>query len=390
MENIYINVNACVQINQQLLTKKEITMKKIIAILLAMVMMFSMVACCNNDADKDPTTPPTASQDGEKDPTTNPDADPSEPDTTEPSVDDRQAMWEQVFSEGSFVMNANSFKMDMGDIMNITLLTDANGKAYMSISGTVEEEGEITVALYAFDEKTAYFYMSGEAEGQAISQWYKCEINNDEDGAVLDDTMDGTADMSEMMAALEAIEKIVYVESIGDIDVLDIYYTPAADEEDDWTTTYDATIKVEFNGIEGEFRYTESTSDDGWGTSSSSYWEKEIEGMDLFDWDFNRETMTLTKDDQTLNCTLVTDHLNVEGEEQKTVMRIEIDSKTKEIKKMSVTEDDATVAVEFITCEDVSAEVELPETVETTMTMEDAAMQFAMTMFAIIMSNAEM
>jgi hypothetical protein len=365
-------------------------MKKIIAILLAMVMMFSMVACCNNDADKDPTTPPTASQDGEKDPTTNPDADPSEPDTTEPSVDDRQAMWEQVFSEGSFVMNANSFKMDMGDIMNITLLTDANGKAYMSISGTVEEEGEITVALYAFDEKTAYFYMSGEAEGQAISQWYKCEINNDEDGAVLDDTMDGTADMSEMMAALEAIEKIVYVESIGDIDVLDIYYTPAADEEDDWTTTYDATIKVEFNGIEGEFRYTESTSDDGWGTSSSSYWEKEIEGMDLFDWDFNRETMTLTKDDQTLNCTLVTDHLNVEGEEQKTVMRIEIDSKTKEIKKMSVTEDDATVAVEFITCEDVSAEVELPETVETTMTMEDAAMQFAMTMFAIIMSNAEM
>ena len=373
-------------------------MKKIIVILLTMVMVFSLAACGGNDETDNTATPPTSSQTEEQNnstgPATEPITDPSEDSTelpeTEPVViDDKQAMWEKVFSEGTFTMNANSFEMVMEDIMVITLLSDENGKAYMSVSGTVDGEGNMGVALYKHDNETAYFHTFGSDVEQNVDQWYLCEITNEDDDTTLDETMDGAADTNEITGALESIEKIVYIESIGDIDYIDIYYIPAEDDGEGWTTTYDATIQVEVDGVVGEFRYTEETSDDGWGESSSSYWETEIEGMDLFDWDFDKEAMVLTKDDQTLNCILVKDHLNTPSEKQSVVMRVEIDSNTYEIKKIITTEDDMEVSIEFLTCENVAEFVEIPENVEETMSIEDAAMEFGMTMFALILSHAD-
>lgn len=366
-------------------------MKKIIAMILVLTMVFGLVACGKKDVEQNPTQ--EIEQTDSTGAATESTSDPTEAvsdDSTQ--IDGRQELWEKVFTEGTFKVSANSLEMIMPDGSNITILSDPDGKAYLSVSGTDEEGNSAGSALYKQDDSTAYFHSFGQAEGQAVDEWYICEMTNEEDSSTIDGTISESGDTSEMFKALESIEKIVYVKSVGDLDYVDIYCAAEELNTETWETTYDVTISFEYDGQVGEMRYTENTYVDDWGTSSSMHWKTEIDSMELFDWDFDKETMTLVHEsdpNQVLKCTVVKDHLNDTTEKLPT-MRIVIHSETYEVSETTLMQDGYEMTVKFINCDDVSEFVELPDNIEEKKPAEDAVMEIGMMMFAVILSQAQM
>ena len=385
-------------------------MKKILAIILAMAMMLGLVACKSDKVDKEPTKP-SISQNEQVDTATEPNDSKShdtetnategdEDKTVEPTevvdsaidVNDRQAMWEDVFNNGKFIVDANSFSMTLADTMNITILSDEGGEGYIEIGGNLDG-GTIKAAIYQSEDGKTYYYSYSEAEGQTSEEWFECDIASDED--TLDGMMDGTAsDAEEVTDLLSEIMRVEYVESVGDIDHINIYYP--APQTSGWQApegseiTFDSTVEFEYNGEVGQVRYTTYSNDSVSMTSHS--WVVEIEDMDiLFDWDFNAETLTLTNDGDksiVLQCKVVEDHLMSNSSEDipLAVIQVEVNSKTFAIQKMSVEQDGIATVIEFINCDDVGAFVSSPNKVDGTKAADEAAFEFAMLMWGLTMA----
>ena len=352
-------------------------MKKLIAILLILLMVFSLVACKNDD----PTIP---SKPLKPLPTKPLPTKPTEPTTP---AESRQEELEKIFTEGTFVVNANSFKISVGDIVDIVGLTDTNGKCYFGVSGTIDGE-ETGATLYQHSDSIVYFHQFGNGEGQTIDKWYKCNIASIDSEDIFNTTESGVANVNDFLDALNQIEKIEYVESIDGVDYVNIHYLPTNEEYEGWTIIYDATFNVELYGQSGEFRYTTRTLDDGSGTILSWHWTKEIEGVDLLEWRFDPKTMILVKDNLIVDCVLVEDHIKNPGKQESMIMRVAINSTTNEILIMSMIEDGVVTSIEFISGEDVSIYVELPEYIDGKMALEEASTELTMTALAIIMANA--
>lgn len=352
-------------------------MKKILALLLVLVMVIGVFAGCGEKKE-----PP------KNDPTTN--TTPSTEDSKPIDPAEKQKLWEKVFTEGTYKFASESFEMHVGGLMFITCLTDGES-AYVAISGEIEDEGKVGVALYQKDKDTAYFRQFGEEEGEEVDKWFKCIANEDGEGGFEDATDDVTS-TDEFKEALNAITSVEYVETIDGLDHILIHYIASEEEEDDeentWVKTVDMTIEIEYNGEKGQYRYYEQTDADGF-TSNGTISTSAIEGFKFNDWEFDKETLTLTKGEESIKATLIENHLEEKEEEKAAVtMDVFMNPETIEIEKMSIIgEEDAMTTIEFVDCEKVEDIVKLPEITEE-ISEEDAVMQLVMMMFALALGGA--
>ena len=366
-------------------------MKKIIALLLVVAMMSCMFVGCGKKDEpvKDPTENVQVEEDKTPDDVTQPDDEstPSE-EATEPSEDedssaDKQALYQDVFQNAKFKLASESFKMNAADLIKSTLLVDANNVVFYEMSGAVEGE-EIGVALLIKDSNNIYMHQFGTEEGVAVDQWFKCTIGEETENTA-GETIDSMAATEEFTGIMADISRVEFVETVDGLDKV-IVYSPVPESEYEMPEmAVDITVEVEYNGEKAEYRYQEYASG-GSGYSSTNG----IEGFSFGDYEFDAEKLTLTKDDEVIQCTLVTNHLENPIELATEIkMEVMIDPETYAIHKMVMTDETAAVStIEFVECEDVMAEVELPDTMEE-MPLEDAMMTFVMVMLGLAFSGMQ-
>lgn len=337
-------------------------MKKILALILAFVMIVGVLVGCNKTSnevveDTTPTTVPTDSTEPSQEPTYN---------------ENNQQLWEDVFLNNKYKFASNSFKLTSG-CLSVVYLTDGTAQ-YFKMEGDLEE-GKIGSGIAAIDDETIYYqqFLNDEVT------WSKC-INIDNENVNVDTTIDDAkTDNNDFEAALKTVSKVEYVESVGDVDKVIVYYTPV-DEDVDGTVVYDVSFEIEYNGAKGIYRYTER-DEDGM-VSSSTMSTDSIDNFVWMDWDFDKDTLTLTKDEETIQCVIVEDHM-ADNEEELVPIEVYINSKTYKISKMvmDVTETSLSM-IEYVTCNNLIAELNLPETFEE-VDLEEAMMEFAFTMLGI-------
>jgi hypothetical protein len=357
-------------------------MRKLIIVILALAFVFSFTACGKNSGNEDQanSTAPQSSDDENISVTTIPTISPDEP----TQIRGRCELWDAVFKAGDFRINSNSFTMSWGDDAQIIFLSDDTGKSYISASGSIDVAAVIGSTLYKYDDSTIYFNTRSSIEEEVVDRWYLCEITSEEDIATLNNAMMDKTDVVAITNILNFAEKVDYIESIGDIDYIDVYCVPMEDGDDDvegpQLLSYDASICVEYNGAVGQLRYTELSSAEGLRPVISIQWESEIENMDLADWSFDKESVTLISDvdsSQVVKCSVVRDYLNTELDP--IGVRVVINSKTLDIQKLSWLDGDYTVAIEFKNCDNVEALVDIPDDIAEKVPVVDAAIQHNMT-----------
>lgn len=391
-------------------------MKKLLAIVLCLAMVLSLTACGFINNDEDETTPTVSQNDNatqapHEDECDDPSHDHSHDHAETP--DEKQAMWEQIIADGGLVTNADSLVYTVDGIMDIELLNDGENQ-YIAISDADDTMG---MALYKKGEEVYAKEFGIDEDGVLACEWYVCEFpEGGEDGSeitIMDDAESTVVDTESMMAMLSNITEIKYVETIDGLDVLVLKCVDMSTDEDEWevefddrawVTVFDATLEVEYNGVVGQFRYDIQTDNDG-GESWSAYWVSEEEPFEyVSDWEFDSKDLTLTKDDEVLQCILIEDHLaevtapeedGVKAEEIADEMqnmidvRIKADPATYEMKEMEFEMDGQTGRVEFMHCNNVTDLVDMPDEITETMAADEAAMSFAMMIFAIALSAAE-
>lgn len=367
-------------------------MKKIIALLLVVAMMSCMFVGCGKKDDV-PEKDPTENVQVEKPEDTQPDEKPdeSEPseEVTEPSEEDtqpsedKQALYEDVFMNAKFELAAESFKMNVADLIKSTLLIDKNNVTFYEMSGSVEG-AEVGVALLIKDTNNVYLHQFGTEGGVAVDQWFKCTIGEETENDA-GETIDSMATTDEFTGIMAEISKVEFIETVDGLDKV-IVYSPVPESEYEMPEmAVDITVEVEYNGEKGTYRYQEYVGGGGGYSSANG-----IDGFSFGDYEFDAEKLTLTKGDEVIQCTLITDHLE-NPVEMATEIKLEvlIDPETYAIHKMVMTDETSAVStIEFVGCEDVLAEVELPENMEE-MPLEEAMMTFVMVMLGLAFSGMQ-
>ena len=394
-------------------------MKKILAIVLCLAMVLSMTACFGKDdvSEADPTisqtddatqeqnaTESTAPIHDEDDETHGKDKESHDEECNDPSHDhdievmpidpaEKQAMWEQVFANGELVVNADSMKLLIADMLSMQVLSDDENQ-YVEIAAADDSMG---VALYRRGEDVYCKQYGPDEDGVLACEWYVCEFPEDMENAevsIMDSAETSVIDAAELMEMLKNIESMKYVGTEDGLDNLVLICVDTMNEveelpESNWVTTFDATLEVEYNGVVGQFRYTTQTNG-GSGSSRGCHWESDEEPLeDILDWEFDQETLTLAKDDEVLQCTLIEDHLLSDDDENSGLIevRIQVNPTTCELVSMSFEVDGEVGAIQFINCDSVDEYIELPDNIEETIPAEEAAMSLMMIIFAIAMGE---
>ena len=334
------------------------------------------------DSDEESTT-----QNDESTDSTETESDASEQESSEtPNEQDKQSLWEDVFANSKYTLDSYSFVMNAAELMKMSVFTNENGKSYFEVAGFDENGNDMALGFLFNQNEDVYFHRFGVDGDQKIDQWLKC-IGMDTDSIEAKEDLDvnDLSNMDAFTAALGAIQKIEYIESIGDIDRLAIHYVPLEESDDEWTTTYDVTIEIEYNGQKGEYRYTEQSTSSGASSNSFSS-QSSIEGFSWKEWEFDKETLVLTKGDQTIQCKLVKDH--IAENDKNAIIEVEINSKTYAIQKMIMTEDDMEMTIEFVESPNLDELYDLSGDMES-IKYEDAMTEFVMGMLAFALSGIQ-
>jgi predicted small lipoprotein YifL len=353
-------------------------MKKNIALILAFVMVACVFSSCGKKGELE-WKPITNADDEQNSEYTSSDVAQSFEDEI-PTIN-KQEMYEDVFVRDKYTFASKSFVMDTAGLMKTTCLADSNNAAFIEIAGVVED-AEMGMALLVKDMNNIYFHMYGVEEGEAIDQWFKC---TDTDAAEGDTTVENMATTDEFTSVMSQVNKVEFVETIGGLDKV-IIYCPVVKEEFEMSDDLivDMTIEVKYNGTKGEYRYEEYAS----GSSGYSSMNT-IEGFSFNDYEFDAENLTLTKGDEVIQCTLVTDHLAGEAESSNEVkIEVMIEADSCAIRSMTMTDETGAVStIDFIECLDVMEKIEIPGVMEE-IAYEDAVMQLVAFVFAIAFSGA--
>ena len=381
-------------------------MKKIIAMFLVLTMLLSLAACGKKTEEPVVTIPVSDLVDTPAE--TEPIVEETEPVVDTPVIEepvdapavvglslpeltlgddaaDKQAYWETVFATNDFAMNTNSVKMNFNDLFKMDVLTDAEGRTMVGISGVVEGT-EVGVELYKLSDTENYCREYSSADGTVEETWAAVTIAEGEtflgeDSAVVAD--------EDLTAWQNSTETATYIGSHDGLDYVEIMYVDSdAEEDDDWVTVIDASYEVEYNGNVGLFQYTAKETKEGTGKINSSYWLVEIPDENIEDWTFDSEALTLTKDDVVLDCVLVDDYMNQPVEEIPVILILNPENNN--IVGMQMEVEGMMCAISFAEIDNLSSLVTIPADMTNTVTAEEATMSLAMAMMVFIYSAVDM
>ena len=312
--------------------------------------------------------------------------------TSEPQViEGRQEFWENYFANNTPKFNYKSFSMNSMDVMDMEVLYDGS-VAYMSLSGKVSGQN-VLLGLLAIDEDTIYYLKQTDTE----NTWYRCTEIEESNMTI---NTDDYGDMDSYFEKFDKMEKLEYVKSIGDIDLIKIYYPDKLAQiessgDSEYVTTFSAKIKFEYNGVEEVHTYNQQTNvktgSVSW-TSSSSNADSDFS---MLDWDIDIENLTLTNGETVIPFEIIENYLpedetsesdNKDKEQKLSVMEIKISYKTKELQEMFMEEAGVTSTVKGIKCDDVLARLGNPKPTKT-IPMEEASSELFSAMFMLMLGG---
>lgn len=330
-------------------------MKKILALLLALTMVFALAACGNTET-KDPTE--------SKPPVT------ESTDPTEETIDTaaKQAFYDTYFTSDKYKTAGNSFKAT-SDVMNMAQVMDKDGNGMTDITigdsflRIYKTEAGVYVNVALKDDET----------GEMQNVWMKYEEAEGEN--VLEEN--GMTDST--MPTLEDIVKVTYVETKDGVDTVKVevpneYYTEGVS-----VTEY--TLKFTYE----EQEYTVIMQESKDAESYFVMWDDENlpESLDMFDYKLDVENKKLVNQkDETasFNCEIV--ETKDITPPKTTVFDMYIDVETESVVKMGAEEDGVYTTLEFFNTEKFEPEVEFPAEAEAC-----TAEALAMMMLAILFQS---
>lgn len=321
-------------------------MKKVLALVAAIVMLISLAACGNNAVAE--STPETTEQ-------TNP--------------MDKQLLYEDFFTNENFKTAGESIKIG-NEYADIAIVKDNSSNMMLEISVL-----ENYLRIYQLQDGKQYVNMKMVGDdGSAEETWTEYKSENAE-GAI--DATD--MDMSAAEIELDTITRVEYVETKDGKDIVKVYQKNPEYDETVKTTQYNITFK--YNDVDCEMLVTVEVDAEG-GTGTSYETISAPEEFDSFGYSIDLENKVLVNDmDET-------EKISFEIKSQETVMPeaevsydVYVDLTTKTVTSMQGMIDGEFTTVEFFTVESCLDGVEIPEVVE-----ECSEEDLAMAVFAILFS----
>lgn len=342
-------------------------MKKILCLLLAMMMVFSLVACGEKD-NTDPTTKPSGD-------TTTTTPDDKTPDQTE--QEEKAKYYETYFSSEAFKFAGTSIKAtSMGMDIELINAKDNTGLFKFGI-------GEAIFEIYkdATGEQYVHIKMMDEETQEMADAWYKFDPTTAEEGEEdIFGSMSEDLETDELYIDVESILGHNYVTTADGIDVVEVFVPNETYVEGAKNTYYD--IKVTYEDKEYLLTYRVYTDGESEIATFINYTPDET--IDFGDYDIDLENKVFTHEEdetKTIAFTIETTK-EIMVSEQETIT-LEIDAESKKVISMTQVVDDIATTAEFMDVETATSMVTIPETVETIDAMSVAMMYFAFIMSAM-------
>jgi hypothetical protein len=270
------------------------------------------------------------------------------------------------------------------DLFTMEAHLDDAGKKVLKLCGKLDGV-EQKIELYIISEEEAYFREYMVENEQVSDKWYKVDAAASEDLNLYDVSLTNNENDA-YIKWQESIQEITYLGSNNGIDYVEVKYTEEDEMASDYIVKVDSTFEVEYNGQTGVFHYYEQTDSTESFSAITRSWETKIDGLDLMDWEFDTETMTLTKEDEVLTCKLVSDNLSATPEMLSVVLALSPEENT--LIAMYMELDGINVAMDLRNISDLSDVMSMPEDINEEITLEDVAMRLAMSLMMFAFSLA--
>ena len=205
-------------------------MKKILALILAMVMVFALAACGSNEAGTS-TTPNTENT--------------NQTETTDKVMtpDELQKYYEGYFASEDVGFAGECITAE-GEGMKVVVSTNKDGEGLFSMT-----VGENQFEIYKAKDKTEYIHakITGVAEGEetteSVDAWYKYVPAEDSENKEMFTSMVDDMDTDEMAVDADTIKSVKYEKTENGIDYITVVSTELEEKEEtvEGDTSYDVT-----------------------------------------------------------------------------------------------------------------------------------------------------
>ena len=331
-------------------------MKKILALLLVLTMVFSLAACGTKDPVDSGKTPSTEN---------------SQP--TEETVDTaaKQAFYDTYFTSDKFQPAGNSFK-GYTDAFTMSQMQDANGYGLLEIAVQ-----DVFVRIYR-TENGVYLHSHGPSEENpdaAEDIWMKYTEAEGEN--VLNDMELGANDAIE----IGEVKKITYVETKDGLDYVKVEVANEDYVEGMKYTEY--TLKFTYEEQEYTVTLQEMT---GEGTYMAVWDDEELpEELDLTDYKLDVEKKVLVADEEGV-AEIAVEILDTKDmtPAATNVFDMYIDAETSKLVKMGAEEEGVYTTLEFMNVEKYEPDVTFPEEA-----VECTSEEMGLLIFAVLMMTMQ-
>ena len=199
-------------------------MKKILALILAMVMVFALAACGSNEAGTS-TTPNTENTDKVMTP------------------DELQKYYEGYFASEDVGFAGECITAE-GEGMKVVVSTNKDGEGLFSMT-----VGENQFEIYKAKDKTEYIHAKitgmtdGEETIESVDAWYKYVPAEDSENKEMFTSMVDDMDTDEMAVDADTIKSVKYEKTENGIDYITVVSTELEEKEEtvEGDTSYDVT-----------------------------------------------------------------------------------------------------------------------------------------------------
>lgn len=221
-------------------------MKKIIMMLMSVIVIFSLCACNNEEVTNEkvdmPITDSKNNIDLIEDSTVGVSGSNEIKNDVENNID-KQSLWEQVFANKAYVLDPTSTRSIIGDVVQMEMLQDSEGKVLCKVSANGEDETYASASLYLADEEHLYYMEELRNNNETKITWKKC-IKDDESKPFLYDSRE--LEIVGIENAFENNNKIEYIKTIDDKDYLKLYYNASVlDDDADENLVYSLDIVID-------------------------------------------------------------------------------------------------------------------------------------------------
>lgn len=336
-------------------------MRKIIALLLALLTIFSLTACGAKTKEAEPESRPQVTEATTPAPVV---------DMTPHVIEGKQEFWEQVFKKSTIKTASDSFTMDMADV-SVKAQKDKHGNIFVGYN-CAQTTNESLPAVYINKNNKGYVrnipnkilekQLDANSEVSTVDTWTLLTFETEADKKELDTFLQNLQhELTPMDDLTPLIKKIEYVHTINNQDYIKAYYTEIDTEkapalipaEDSSVLVYGLfEFVVEEQPI--QFVYLKEIIN-GFTFGNIRFMEMEdVSGT------YNSDTNMVTFGDKQYKCTMVVDYTKKELPTIEYCLDFIMEPKTQSVRSVKGEIYNVPFAIEFTECEKAYDVMQIP------------------------------